>query len=218
MHSSVVFLGPSLKLEEARLILDAQFLPPIQRGDIEQLLRGDVPAAVGIIDGRFLQSFSISPKEILKGMEAGVKMYGSSSMGALRAVELARYGMIGIGQVYRLFASGDLDADDEVAMVFDQVDYAPLSDPLVNMRIALEAARASAVISEETKRLFIEEACKIYFPERTYDRVLTEIGERIPEVEKAALRRFLPSAPDAKREDAIQLLQEMKAYLTALDA
>jgi hypothetical protein len=218
MRSSVVFLGPSLSLAEARLILDAQFRPPIERGDIDELLRADVPAAIGIVDGRFLQSFSISPKEVLRGMDAGIRMFGSSSMGALRAAELMRYGMVGVGQVFGKFASGELDADDEVAMVFDQVDYAPLSDPLVNMRIALSAARDRSLISEETKDRFIETARSMYFPERTYRAVVTALGPHISDTERAALQQFFPTAPDAKHEDAIQLLHDMKAYLGSLDA
>ena len=218
MPSSVVFLGPSLPVEEAREILDATYLPPIQRGDLAQLPRENPPAAVGIVDGRFLQSFSVSPKEVLKAMDAGIRFYGSSSMGALRAVELARYGMIGVGQVFELFASGELDADDEVAMVFDQSSFRPISDPLVNLRIALAEAHRQRVISEETRRLFIEEARRIYFPDRTFKRVLQSIENKISAQEVQALREFLANAPDAKRDDAIQLLHEMKTYLDTLNA
>jgi len=213
-----VFLGPSLPVEEARKILDATYLPPIQRGDLARLPRENPPGAVGIVDGRFLQSFSVSPKEVLKAMDAGIRFYGSSSMGALRAVELARYGMIGVGQVFELFASGELDADDEVAMVFDQSSFRPISDPLVNLRIALAEAHKQRVISEETRRLFIEEARKIYFPDRTFKQVLQNIEDRITEQEMLALRHFLANAPDAKRDDAIQLLHEMKTYLDTLNA
>jgi len=217
MPYSVVYLGPSLRLEEARTILDAEFLPPIKRGDVRELMRNRTPDAIGIVDGQFLQSFSISPKEVLEAMDAGVKVYGSSSMGALRAVELAPYGMVGVGQIFRLFASGELDADDEVAMVYDSHTLRPTSDPLVNMRVALEAARSKGFISEETRTLIINEAQKCYFPERNYKYVLSRLAAKIPENESTNLKQFLEtSAPDAKREDAIELLQHMKSYLASL--
>lgn len=214
MPSSVVFLGPSLSREEARDVLDAEFLPPIKRGDVDRLMRERAPDAIGVVDGQFLQSFSISPKEILRAIEAGVRVYGASSMGVLRAVELEPYGMIGVGQIYRLFASGELDADDEVAMVYDSGTLRPVSVPLVNMRLALAAARERGLISEETERLFIEEGKKTYFPERTYDTILAALAPRLPEAEVARLRQFLTTAaPDAKREDALELLRQMKTYL-----
>jgi hypothetical protein len=215
MPSSVVFLGPSLSREEASAVLNAEFLPPIKRGDVSRLLRERVPDAIGVVDGQFLQSFSISPKEILQAIEAGVRVFGASSMGVLRAVELEPYGMTGVGQIYRLFASGELDADDEVAMIYDSGTLQPVSVPLVNMRVALAAARERGLISEETERLFIEEAKKTYFPERTYNSILAAVGPGLPEEEVSRLRQFLAtSAPDAKREDALELLRQMKSYLT----
>jgi hypothetical protein len=217
MPSSVVYLGPSLSPDEARLILDAEFRPPIKRGDVDRLLSERVPDAVGIVDGQFLQSFSISPKEVLRAIEAGVRVYGSSSMGVLRAVELEPYGMIGVGRIYQLFASGELDADDEVAMVYDSDTLRPVSVPLVNMRLTVAAARERGLISDETERLFIEEAKKTYFPERTYPSILAALKSSIPEAERVNLKQFLAtSAPDAKREDAIELLRQMKGYLAGL--
>ena len=217
MPSSIVFLGPSLKREAAQAILDTEYRPPIRRGDIEAILRGPLPAAVGIIDGQFLQNFSISPKEILKGMDAGIRMFGSSSMGALRAVELARYGMVGSGTVFQLFFSGVLDADDEVAMTYDPEDGTPASEPLVNIRVALAQAAELGVISLETRDLFIEKARQLYFPQRTYRRVLSSVSTLIPEAEAASLAVFLQTAPDTKREDAIQLLEGMREYLLKVD-
>ena len=139
-------------------------------------------------------------------------------MGALRATELARYGMIGVGEIYRLFASGELDADDEVAMVFDQSDFSPISDPLVNIRIALDKALLAKIISKETKKLFLEQSQSLYFPERTFKGALALLEGRIPEEEWIALHAFHSTAPDAKRSDAIQLLKEMKSYLDTLNA
>jgi hypothetical protein len=214
MPYSVVYLGPSLSPDVARTILDAEYLPPVRRGDVNRLLQNGPPAAIGIIDGQFFQNFSISPKEVLKAIEAGVKVYGSSSMGALRAVELAPYGMIGVGEVFRLFASGELDADDEVAMVYDSSTLKAISDPMVNMRVAFESAKKIGIISSETQEIIVNEAKKIYYPDRTYRYVLSRVESMIPPAERISLKQYLESAaPDAKRDDAIELLHRMKSDL-----
>src|SRR5262249_36107575 len=98
----VVFLGPSLPASEALAILDADYRPPVRRGDIDALL-AELPAAIGIIDGEFFQSLAISPKEVLRAIERGVPTFGASSIGALRAVELEPHGMIGVGEVFERY-------------------------------------------------------------------------------------------------------------------
>ncbi|AKT39182.1 TfuA-related McrA-glycine thioamidation protein [Chondromyces crocatus] len=217
MPCSVVYLGPSLDVEEARRILDTRFLPPIRRGDIHALLKEGRPDAIGIVDGQFFQSFSISPKEVLRAIDAGVRVYGASSMGALRATELSPYGMIGVGRIYDLFASGAIDADDEVAMVYDSATQRPLSDPMVNIRLAIASAVDAGVISEPLGRRIIDQAKKLYYPDRSYKRVLGMLASEIPDTERTALLGFLQSAqPDAKREDAVELLKQMATYLDTL--
>jgi len=39
-------------------------------------------------------------------MSRGVHVFGASSMGALRAAELAAFGMVGFGRIYDLFRTG----------------------------------------------------------------------------------------------------------------
>ena len=75
-----VFIGPSLPLDEARLLIDADFRPPVRRGDLATL---DPARLVVIIDGEFHQSFSVSPNEILRLLDLGGTVVGASSMGAL---------------------------------------------------------------------------------------------------------------------------------------
>ncbi|OYW12122.1 MAG: hypothetical protein B7X34_02220, partial [Acidobacteriia bacterium 12-62-4] len=66
--------------------------------------------------GYFEQRLSVWHKEILWAMEAGIAVYGASSMGALRAAELAAYGMRGVGAIFEKFHSGEWLDDDEVAV------------------------------------------------------------------------------------------------------
>jgi len=189
--------------------LDATFLPPIKRGDIDALLAAGAPVAIGIIDGQFFQRLAISPKEVLRALDAGVQVFGASSMGALRAAELASFGMVGVGDVYRLYAEGDIDADDEVALTYNGETLEPLSVPLVNMRLALRAAMASGLTTAEFAEAFIAAATALYYPDRSYRRVFESLGSTPAE----PLTRFL-ARHDAKRDDAIGLLTQMRRYLS----
>ncbi|MCF3105991.1 hypothetical protein IPZ58_31110 [Streptomyces roseoverticillatus] len=211
---TVVFVGPSLPLEEARAHLPgAEFLPPIERGDIDTLMtQQQPPQRIGIIDGKFLQSFSISPKEILRAMDRGVRVYGSSSMGALRAAELDVYGMTGAGTVYAMYASGALEDDDEVAITFDSESLRPVCEPMVNIRVAMDAALRRRVVSKGNAELFLKTAKSLYFPHRTSAAALHRLKGVMPEPDRQRLANYLrsPEAPDAKRDDAITLLTRMR--------
>jgi len=197
MHDTVVFLGPSLPVDDARRLLDAEFLPPIRRGDIARL-----PAStrfIGIIDGEFFQNLAVSPKEIIWALDRGVKVFGSSSMGALRAAETHTFGMVGIGRVFEQFRDGILDADDEVAVAYEPGTYRALSDAMVNLREALTLARNAGVITESQQHELTDVMRARYFPHRSW-QALEQI---CPPLRKFAERQLLP---DLKREDACALL------------
>ncbi|NVO58349.1 hypothetical protein HW561_21415 [Rhodobacteraceae bacterium B1Z28] len=135
----LVFLGPSLSLQEAvALHPEAVFRPPIRFGDLYAILASP-PARVLIIDGYFHAHTPIWQREILSALDAGVEIFGASSMGALRALELAPYGMVGLGEVFRQFESGGIEGDDEVALSHGpaEMGYIELSVPLVDLRWAV---------------------------------------------------------------------------------
>lgn len=218
-HEIVIYVGPSLAVEDARNVLDADYRPPIRRGDIVALMKQpSLPKIIGIVDGEFFQSFAISPKEILPAIESGVTLLGSSSMGALRATELHRFGMRGVGRVFEMYHTGEIDADDEVAMVFDRESARAVSLPMVNVRVALEAARKEGIISAAQERVLTQLVKDVYFPERTYPMMFKLAGEAevLPAETAGRLRRYLNNgAPDAKRDDALQLLAEAKRIAAA---
>jgi len=210
----VVFLGPSLPLEEATALLPgASFRPPIRRGDLRPLL-DDPPPAVGIVDGEFFQGLAVSPKEILPLLRRGVAVFGASSMGALRAVELEGHGMRGVGRIFELFRSGRLIADDEVALVFCPATLRPLAEPLVNIRLALGAAHGTGLISLAELIGLTRRMKKLYFPDRTRERLFAELASLTGPERAAAIRRWwLAEAPDAKAEDARDLLHGIAEHL-----
>jgi hypothetical protein len=208
---SVVFLGPSLDHADAAGVIDARFLPPVARGDVDALLAGGVPDAIGIVDGRFFQSLAISPKEVLRAIDAGCRVYGASSMGALRAVELAPYGMVGVGQIFEMYRDEVIDADDEVAMIFDETSLRTLSDPLVNMRVSFAWAAEAGVITSAEAEICVEAARELYYPERTYRAALRAVEGELADETRAALEAYLAtSAPNAKRDDALRMLAVMR--------
>ena len=81
---SVVFLGPTLSVEDARRELDALYLPPVAQGDVYRIAR-QKPFAIGIVDGVFDRRPAVWHKEILWALAQGVHVLGAASMGALRA-------------------------------------------------------------------------------------------------------------------------------------
>jgi hypothetical protein len=197
MSKTVIYLGPSLDLATARSILDATYLPPIKRGDLAKL--GPTIERVAIIDGEFFQSLSISTMEILPFLDRAVKVYGASSIGALRAVETERYGMIGVGEIFEWYRDGIVDADDEVALTFDPSTYRPTSEPLINIRFALRDAVCEDILEQAKATQAIEKIRKVYFPSRSFQLVYQECPE---------VRQFITNRrPNRKREDALQLLR-----------
>src|SRR5262245_35033808 len=131
----VVFVGPTLSVQEATTVLDATYLPPAAQGDV---LRAALqkPVAMGIIDGYFERIPSVSHKEILFAMKQEIYVFGAASMGALRAAELAQFGMEGVGEVYEAFRRGEIEDDDEVAVAHAHAEqgYRALSEAMVNIR------------------------------------------------------------------------------------
>jgi len=212
---AVVFIGPSIDRETAAKELDVEFAPPVKRGDLGELLaRTEPPSAIGIVDGRFLQSLCISPKEVLNAIDAGVKVFGSSSMGALRAAECWQYGMVGVGRIFEAYRSGQVDADDEVAVTYDEENLTALSEPLINMRFAIAAGRATDAFSSDTGDRFLRIAKELYFPQRTIKMVLRLLRKEVDPVEHVCISQFFAeAAPDTKRDDALQLLAQMREYL-----
>src|SRR6516165_742713 len=97
--TAVIFLGPTLSVDEARQELDADYLPPAAQSDVYLAARRQ-PVMIGIVDGYFQRVPSVWHKEILWAMSRGIHVFGSASMGALRAAELEVFGMEGVGAVF----------------------------------------------------------------------------------------------------------------------
>ncbi len=212
--SVVIFLGPTLARQEAESLLPATYLPPVSQGDIYAVTR-DRPWGIGIVDGYFDRVPSVWHKEILWALSQGIHVFGSSSMGALRAVELETFGMVGVGTVYEAFRSGELTDDDEVAIVHGptEVGYLAGSEALVNMRATFRAAASAGCFSESLGRQLVVIAKTLHYPSRTYEKVLEIAASRkLAPADLDRLRAWLPNGRiDVKGDDARDLLRHIAA-------
>ncbi len=208
----VVFSGPSLELAAARSILDADYRPPVANGDVVRAVRSGA-RAIGIVDGAFEWTLSVWHKEILWALAEGVHVLGAASMGALRAVELAPFGMRGIGRVYELYRDGVLEDDDEVAVVHAPGDgYEAASDAMIDIRCTLCSAARDGVIADHTRRRLTEIAKSRFYPDRHYGSIVDAArSEGLPEAELDALEAWFPAnRMEQKRADALELIRELR--------
>jgi TfuA protein len=207
MQRIIVFLGPSLKQSEAEKILPADYRPPAKRGDL--LAAADEGASIiGLIDGVFHQESAVAHREILTAIKKGVTVVGASSMGALRAAEMDTLGMVGIGEIYRMFKSGELESDDEVALVFDPESGLSLSEPLINIRFTLKRARSEGIINATVHDTLLTVARSLFYPKRTYRAIVSTAGDLLDEKTRIRFLGWLTTgACDQKREDAVVALQ-----------
>lgn len=201
-----IFSGPTVPAARVREVLpDAVTHPPIRHGDLMRLSAGPRDTVL-IIDGLWHQSAPVRHKEILALLAEGVAVVGAASMGALRAAELAPYGMVGVGRIFEDFRSGVLDADDEVAVLHTD-DGRPLSEALVNLRAALRRAAADGQLDDTEADRLADLARSLPYTSRSWTalgRLAAEEGLG-PAFNRAdAWRRTHPC--DAKRQDAERAL------------
>jgi len=210
MQKIIVFLGPSLEQTAAEEILSAHYLPPARRGNLLAAVNNGA-TIIGLIDGVFHQESAVAHREILTALKKGVQVIGSSSMGALRAAEMDTLGMVGIGKIYNMYKSGELESDDEVALVFDPSSGMALSEPLINIRFTLRRAKDSGIIDIGAHDALLAAARSVFYPQRTYRTIAYQAGEAIDEKTRAQFLQWVKTnAYDQKRDDAVAALEYIK--------
>jgi hypothetical protein len=219
--TAVVFAGPSLHGVPPELLAEITVLPPAECGDVARAARNGA-RLIGLIDGLFETTASVWHKELLWVLSKGVDLYGSSSMGALRAAEMWQFGMRGVGIIYRLYRHASIIDDDEVALVHGPRDagFIPLTEAMVNVRMTLRRARHSGLITPECESAMVQIAKSIFYKNRTYDRILAlSRDQQHLQNAAAALRRGLERVRrDAKRDDAILLVSRLQSIPTCRPA
>jgi hypothetical protein len=212
----VVFVGSSLGAGE-RPLVSAWYQPPAQQGDVFEAVEIARPRAIAIIDGLFHDSPAVRHREILWALRRGVRVFGSSSMGALRAAELAPQGMIGVGLIYRWYRSALLAGDDEVAQALGpaELGFRPLSDALIDMRLTFRRAERAGVIPRHLRQQLEAAAKRLFYRDRTYPAVLDLVGRATLASARPSLDRLATWLPanrvEQKRLDAIALMRQLAA-------
>ncbi len=222
--TAVVFLGPSLSEAIARTHLDAVYRPPACRGDVYRAARDLRPAAILIIDGRFHDTAAVWHREILWALAEGVHVLGAASMGALRAAELARFGMRGVGSVYEAYRLGryapfddPFDDDGEVAVLHAPAELGSdaLSLALVDVRHALATSWRDGLITGPERDALLRDAAALFYADRTPERMAMLIAAGIPDaIARSQVAARLASAERGiKAADARAALDALAAFL-----
>jgi hypothetical protein len=214
--TAVIFAGPSLPPSAAPSAAGLDWRPPVCQGDLYRVALSS-PALIGVIDGTFELVPTVWHKEILWAMAHGIHVYGAASTGALRAAELADFGMKGVGHIYRQYRTGALMDDDEVAVLHgpQEIDYVPVTEAMVNIRATIDRALELDVVAPAVAAALLGIAKSLFYKERTYDGILkTAIAQGLA---ADALHRFAAWLPagqvDQKRVDALEMVEAVIAHL-----
>lgn len=215
MNKPIVYLGPTLSREEAIKILDADYRDPAKKGDFLMLSRdSDEKKYVGFVDGVFLHDYPPSPIEVYHlATRKNIELIGASSLGALRAVELEKFGMKGIGKIFQLYKNGIINADDEVAVTFTRENNILQSEAMIDIRFNLFLAYKKGIITNQTKKRIAKIAKNIYFPFRNYEDIIKLTQQQFPSIynELESFRSYILKNRDSlKARDAIKLLKYLK--------
>lgn len=208
----IVFAGPTLhpalrsggRREELPSWVELR--PPAARGDVLRSL-AEGPHTLVLLDGVYFTEPSVTHKELLYALEAGVRVIGAASLGALRAVELGPHGMVGVGRVFERFRVGALEGDDEVALLHaaEEQAYRPLTVALVELRDAVEELARQGVLAPAAGDDLVRAVKALAFSDRTPGRVLERAGELVPARAVEALGRRIEE-PGMKWRDALEAL------------
>jgi hypothetical protein len=216
--SIIIFSGPTITKQEGLKVIKADFRPPAKQGDVYAAAL-EKPKAILIIDGVFESQPAVWHKEILFAMFSGIHVYGSSSMGALRAAELAPFGMVGLGKVFSDYNNATLEDDDEVALIHgpSEMNFLAISEPMVNIRETLGYAESKGVITSKECWRLIEYSKNLWYPERNYRSIKQFINNEMLLENPGEVCEFIDNhSVNIKKEDAIAALNHLSTHSHAI--
>jgi hypothetical protein len=166
--------------------------PPVKRNDVTKVVEAaDEPGVMVIVDGVFHDKLAVGHAEIRDAIQRGWKVWGLSSMGAIRAREMSALGMRGFGRVFERFA-GEADfQDDEVALLHEPTPpYRAVSEPLVHLRAAIEYLLEQGIVSQAVATAAVDDLKSRWFGERTVRGTIEALARRAPEASDAIRREL----------------------------
>jgi hypothetical protein len=122
--------------------------------------------------------------------------------------------MIGHGRVFEDFRSGRLNDDDEVAVIHGpaELDFAPLSDAMVDIRANIAEARAHGIMTDEEACRAINLAKSRFFKERHLSEAVQEgCGKAKAEAVLAWLADRRPGVKAADARGVLANLRQLQA-------
>lgn len=215
---AIIFAGPSLPPAFRPVDPALEWRPPVKQGDVYRaaLTR---PAIIGIVDGYFEVTPTVWHKEILWAMTQGIHVYGSASIGALRAAELQPFGMVGIGRIFAAYRDGILADDDEVAVLHgpEELGYPAVTEAMVNIRATLDKAVADGVLDSSVAICLTEISKMLFYKECSWERIQRLAADRgLPPTPLADLAAWLRGGRiDQKRADTLEMIAAIRARQSA---
>ncbi|MDF5759111.1 TfuA-like protein [Spongiactinospora sp. TRM90649] len=216
---TVVYAGPTITPPEIRAVVpEAEVRPPVSRGDLlrEDWNPGDTAV---VIDGYYRERLSVGHKEIIWLLGEGVDVIGAASMGALRAAELGPYGMRGVGSVYRMYATGEVDGDDEVAILHGPaaMGYPAGTVAMVNIRHGCREGARAGLVPEAAGERIVRAAKARPFSHRTWPELARALDGDVRDC-LATLERMIGAGVwDLKRLDALAALDAVGDRVDRVD-
>lgn len=201
----VLFAGPSIFGEEIDLH-GIELRPPASQGDLATaVLQG--ANIIGLVDGNFASIASVWHKEILFALQEGVIVYGASSMGALRAAECARFGMIPVGKIANEYLTGVRDNDADVALLQwpQERKWQPITDPLVDIEFTIFKMLKIGCISEKNAKDILSSARSKFYYDRCIEKIVANLSNA-----KNLCHLYRTHFVSQKRIDAIELIHTLK--------
>jgi hypothetical protein len=167
------------------------------------------PSALVLIDGVFEAVPSVWHHELLAALASGTRVLGASSMGALRAAELADFGMEPIGVIANDYLEGRRIDDADVVLLHGDVDsgYRNLTLPLVNAEATLDALVKRNRLTRSEYQRCTKRARALFYKERTW-RAIVEALPRSVRASRWSL--FRSEGVDQKAIDARLALEVVR--------
>ncbi|MFF3312428.1 TfuA-like protein [Streptomyces sp. NPDC002952] len=216
MSRRIAFVGPTLAPHQ-RPAGPFEYRPPIRHGDLFDLcLRpGD---QILIVDGVYQHYAPIRHKEILAQLARGVHIAGTASLGALRAAELADFGMQGIGHVFTEARAGRLNADADVAVLHTDDDAGAhrLTHALICIRHALTELLDTRRLTTQQATGLHQAAAALHFTERSTAALRHAARHDRPAMD--LLLHHLDTHGDIKARDARHALNTLASTPTPAPA
>lgn len=207
-----LFVGPSAR--EANTFYGWDIQPPAKAGDlINYVMQNSSVEILVVVDGYFFEEFAILHREIKEVIESGYVVIGCSSMGALRAVEMKSYGMIGFGEVYNYYIHSPRTGDDEVGLIHEVKEgcYRHLTIPLINLRIL--AGKIHDRVLGNYLTLLVDYLSTLSFGDRDW-KCVEEYIDRIAGSESQEILRLLKDQyVDYKAIDLERTIREAESLV-----